>query len=91
VKTLIELQEINLSEFVNWNYQKFAAESFTQEGYGYAVSYCIVLFLMQKDENRAIEIIRHLVGAASSTEIFDKYYSGGFAQFEVDFIEKYKN
>ncbi|MDR0230696.1 MAG: hypothetical protein LBI82_01065 [Dysgonamonadaceae bacterium] len=87
VKTLIELREINLAEFVNWDYRKFATESFTQEGYGYAISYCMVLFLMQQqDETQTFTIFRDLIGTKSTINVFDNYYKGGFVQFEKDFI-----
>jgi uncharacterized protein YjaZ len=86
VKTLIELKDLNLSEFVDWNYQTFSQKSFTEEGYGYAVGYCMVLFLMQQNESEAISIFSNLIGARSTTEVFDRHYAGGFAQFERDFI-----
>jgi hypothetical protein len=87
VKTLIEIKDIDLSEFVNWNYQKFSAESFSQEGYGYAVGYCMVLFLMQYDEDKSITIFRNLIGEQTTVEVFNDHYTGGFAQFEKDFME----
>jgi hypothetical protein len=87
VKTLIELQDLNLSEFVTWSYQKFSAESFTQEGYGYAVGYCMTLFLMQHDEDKAITIFRNLIGEQATVAVFNDYYPGGFAQLEKDFME----
>jgi len=93
LKTLIELKDLDLSDFVTWNYQKFSIESFTQEGYGYAVAYCMTLFLMQHDENNAITIFRNLTGEQDSKSTFDKYYPGGFEQFEKEFMEywsKYK-
>ena len=90
VKTLIQLKEINLTEFVNWDYQKFSKESFTQEGYGYAIGYCMVLFLMQQDENELFEIFRNHVNEQSTIEVFDKYYTGGFSKFEKDFLEHFR-
>ena len=86
VKTLIALEDINLAEFVVLNYQNFSKESFTQEGYGYAIGYCMVLFLMQQCENMAFAIFRNLVGENSTIGVFDKYYLGGFQKFEKDFI-----
>jgi uncharacterized protein YjaZ len=85
VKTLVELKDLNLSEFVNWNYQMFSQKSFTQEGYGYAVGYCMVLFLMQQKKEQVITIFSNLIGAYSTVEVFDRHYTGGFAQFEKDF------
>lgn len=90
VKTLIELQDINLTEFVKWNYQKFSAESFTQEAYGYAISYCMVHLLMQQSEDLAFNIFRNLVNEYSTSTVFDEYYSGGFSQFEKDFMEYFR-
>jgi hypothetical protein len=47
----------------------------------------MVLFLMrQQGEERAFTIFRNLIGATSTIDVFDKYYEGGFAQFEKDFI-----
>jgi len=86
VKTLIDLRDLNLAEFVNWSYQKFSTESFAQEGYGYAVAYCMTLFLMQQGEDKAFAIFRNLLDARSTIEVFDKHYLGGFSQFETDFI-----
>jgi hypothetical protein len=87
VKTLIELKDLDLSEFVKWNYQKFVVESFSQEGYGYAVGYCMTLFLMQHDEDKAMTIFRNLIGEQTAIDVFNDCYPGGFAQFEKDFIE----
>jgi hypothetical protein len=78
VKTLIELKDLDLSDFITWNYQKFSVESFSQEGNGYAIGYCMVLFLMQRDEDNAITIFRNLIGEQTSKEIFDNSYTGGF-------------
>ncbi|MCL2682810.1 MAG: hypothetical protein FWE63_04915 [Bacteroidales bacterium] len=86
VKTLIALEDINLVEFVNWDYQKFSKESFAQDGYGYAIGYCMVLFMMKQCENKTFTIFRNLINEYSTIEVFDKYYSGGFSQFEKDFI-----
>ncbi|MDR0414436.1 MAG: DUF1570 domain-containing protein [Prevotellaceae bacterium] len=87
VKTLIELKDLNLSELIAWNYQKFSTESFAMEGYGYATGYCMTLFLMQRDEDSAIAIFRNLVGERTTVEVFDEFYAGGFGQFEKDFTE----
>jgi len=88
VKTLIELHDLDIVGFVSWNHQKFTRESFSQEGYGYAVGYCMTLFLMNKDEKSAYSLFRSLIeDDMSTTEVFDKYYNGGFSQFEKDFIK----
>lgn len=90
VLTLIELKDLNLRDFVNWDYKRFSSESFSQEGYGYAVGYCTVAFLMRHDEEQAIQLFRHLVGYQTTEEIFDQYYTGGFRQFEEDFLKYWK-
>jgi hypothetical protein len=87
VKTLIELREVDLAEFVKWDYSKFAKESFSQENFGYAIGYCMVLLLMrQQNEAQVFTIFRNLIGTTSTIDVFDKYYEGGFAKFEKDFI-----
>lgn len=87
VKTLIELKDLDLADFVTWDYRKFSVESFSQENNGYAIGYCIVFFLMQYDEENAIIIFRNLFGKQTSKAVFDNCYPGGFAQFEKDFME----
>ena len=89
VKTLIALKDIDLTEFVKWDYQKFSTESFTQESYGYAIGYCMVLFLMQQSEDKAFDIFRNLFNEDSTIEVFDEYYSGGFSKFEKDFMVRF--
>jgi hypothetical protein len=85
LKTLVKLKNLNLAEFVNWNYQRFSTESFSNEGSGCAVGYCMVLFLMQQ-EDTSFQIFRNLIGGHSTVEILNKCYSGGFAHFEKDFF-----
>jgi len=90
VLTLIELKDLNLREFVSWDYRRFSTESFSQEGYGYAVGYCMVNYLLQLDEELAFTIFRNLIGTQSTEEVFDQYYTGGFRQFEEDFMKYWK-
>jgi len=90
VSTLIELRDLDLADVVNWDHPKFTKESFSQDAYGYAVGYCIVLFLMSKDAKFAFSLFRSLIEEnISTTEVVDKYYKGGVSQFEKDFIKFY--
>ena len=92
VKTLIELRDLDLVGFVNWEHPKFTKESFSQEGYGYAVGYCMTLFLINKNEKDTYSLFRSLIEENEpATEIFDSCYNGGFSKFEKDFIENYSN
>ena len=90
VLTLIELKDLNLHDFVSWDYRRFSSESFSQEGYGYAVGYCMVYFLLQLNEEKAFTIFRNLIGTQSTEEVFNQYYAGGFRQFEEDFMNYWK-
>ena len=88
VKTLIELRDFDFADFVNLDQEKFYNKSLSQEGYGYAVGYCMVLFLLNKDEQAAFSLFRSLIEELKpTTEIFDEYYIGGFSKFEKDFID----
>lgn len=89
VKTLLELRDINLKEFINWNYKKFYDISFSNEAYGYAVSYCIVKYLLTEKENVAHNMIKEIAKSTSSEEAFKLHYPGGIEQFEQDFIAYY--
>jgi hypothetical protein len=39
-----------------------------------------------QDEAQVFAIFRNLIGSKSTVEVFDKYYTGGFSQFEKDFF-----
>lgn len=86
VKTIIELKDLNFKEFVNWSYQKFYEESFSQEAYGYAIGYSMVFFFLQKGEDSAFVIFRNLKDIYSTIEVLDEFYPKGSVQFEKDFI-----
>ncbi len=89
VKTMIELNDIDLKDYVTWSHKKFTDASFTRESYGYAISYCIIYFLFQKDQETAYQIIREIGEKTGTKEAFDLHYPGEFDQFEKEFIEYY--
>jgi hypothetical protein len=91
VKTLIELKDLDLQDFILWSNDKFSKMSFSNEGYGYAIGYCMTLLLLKKDENLLINILRELNRKKTSKETFDSCYEGGFDRFEKDFLEHYSN
>jgi len=86
VKTMLELKDFNLRDFIDWSYEKFRDISFTQDSYGYALAYCIVAFLMQNEETM-IAVINHIYKGKSSYEALDSVYKGGFEAFEQDLIQ----
>ena len=90
VKTLIELRDFDFADFATWDYERFSRESLTQEHFGYAVGYCMVFFLINKDEKTAYSFFNALLKENTPTiEFFDENYTGGFSQFEKDFIKYY--
>ncbi len=86
VKTMLELKDINLRDFLDWSYQKFYDTSFSHDDYGYALSHSMVFFLMQNKETM-MAVINHIYNGKSSYEALDSVYEGGFAAFERDFIK----
>jgi len=89
LKTMIEMKDINLQDFITWKTAKFNQASSTQDGYGYAIAHCMISYLSQKNENLTINIIQAIMQNKSSEEAFDTCYTGGFSQFEKDFIACY--
>ena len=89
IKTMIELRDIDLQDFLAWDYEKFGKMSFANDSYGYAIAYGVVLFLMNKSENLTINIIREVGKNNNSVQAFDTCYAGGFGQFEKDFMAYY--
>jgi len=89
VKTMIELKDIDLKDFISWDHQKFYHISFTQDSYGYALAYCMTSLLMQH-ETTMIAVINNIYKGKSSYEALDNSYEGGFAVFEKDFMRIFK-
>ncbi|MBD8387811.1 DUF1570 domain-containing protein [Dysgonomonas sp. BGC7] len=87
VKTMIDLRDIDLNDFLSWNRNKFYERSFSHESYGYALGYSIVQYLMQKDEKSVVSLIREIKNGKDSKEAIDIVYEGGFSSFEKDFME----
>ena len=86
VKTMIDLRDMDLKDFVGWDSRKFYKKSFSQEGYGYALGYSIVQYLMQKDEDLVIRILREINSGKKAEEAIAAVYDGGFSKFESDFV-----
>lgn len=86
VKTMIDLNDINLTDFITWNRNQFYKKSFSHDSYGYALGYSIIYFLMQKDKETVINLIRNITEGASSHDALNKLYDGGFSNFEKDFF-----
>jgi len=89
VKTMIDTRDIDLKDFLNWDRAKFYKVSFSQDGYGYALGYSIVRFLMNQDENLVIGLIREISEGKKPIESIEAVYNGGFYQFEQDFLNNY--
>lgn len=87
VKTMIDTNDIDTADFVEWDRNRFYKKSFSHENYGYALGYAIVQYLMQKDENIVANLIRQIKAGKKSTEAFDSVYEGGFSQFNSDFLK----
>jgi len=89
IKTMIELRDIDLQDFVAWDYGKFGKMSFANDSYGYAIAYGMTLFLINKNENLTMNIIREIGKNNNTIQAFDTCYIGGFEQFEKDFLAYY--
>ena len=90
VKTLIEIGDLDLKDFLTWDNAKFGKVSFSQDGYGYAVAYCMISLLFKNNEAALYGIIREVTGGKSSLAAFDTCYPGGFSVFEKEFLAAYK-
>lgn len=89
VKTLIEINDLDLKDFIAWDQSKFRQASFSQDGYGYAVAYCMISLLFKNNEEALLGIIRELAAGTSSAAAFDACYPGGLETFEKEFIAAY--
>ena len=91
IKTMIELRDIDLQDFVTWDHGKFGKMSFSNDNYGYAIAYGIIFFLMNESKDVTMNLIREIGKNQSTADAFDICYTGGFVQFEKDFIAYYSN
>ncbi|NDW08500.1 DUF1570 domain-containing protein [Dysgonomonas sp. 520] len=86
VKTMIKNRDIDLKNFINWDRQRFYKMSFAHDGYGYALGYSIVLFLMEQHKDMVPDYMGKMASEKDSAITFDQLYGGGFGQFEKDFL-----
>lgn len=86
VKTMIDLNDIDLFDFISWNRNKFYKKSFSHDSYGYALAYSIIYFLMKDNEETVINLIRKISEGNDSYTSIDRIYDGGFCKFEKDFF-----
>jgi protein-tyrosine phosphatase len=89
IKTLIAHKDVDIADFITWNLAKFK-RMVSYNSYGYVVAYCMIYFLMQKDENILIGMMRDMRNGQSSALAFDLHYPGGLLQFEKDFFAYFK-
>jgi hypothetical protein len=86
IKTMIEIKDIDLKDFLTLKRPEFQKKHRTNENYAYVLSHSIVYFLIEKDFNQFKQMVLKIKDGSSSYDAVDSTYSGGFAQFETDFI-----
>lgn len=91
IKTMIQIRDIDLSDFLSWTTKEFMLKQKTNDNYAYMLSHGIVYFLINKDFEQFKQLVLKIKNGSSSKEAFDASYSGGFKQFETDFTTYYTN
>lgn len=91
VKTAIETGELNLKEFIGFNKKTLYKSQRQNNHYAYSLSHYITYFLMQNHKDFFIQMIKDVENGATSFEVFEQLYPGGFAQFEKDFMNYVEN
>lgn len=89
IKTMIEIKEIDLKKHIALSYHDFMKRQITDENYSYTLSHGIVYFLIEKDFEQFKTIVLKIKDGSSSYDAIQETYSGGFVQFERDFIAYY--
>ena len=91
IKTMIELKEINLKNFITLDWQNFWRSSVTNDAYSYKLAHAIVYFLVENHLEYFQQIFSKVKDGTTSFDAIENIYQGGFEQFEKDFFEFYKN
>jgi len=86
LKTMLELKEYDLKDFIDWDAEKLHSTSILNNWHVFALAYGMVSFLMQNEETM-IAVINHIYKGKSSYEALDNAYKGGFATFEKEFVQ----
>lgn len=85
IKTMIELKDLKLKEYISWRTDDFVKEQITNENYSYTLAHAIVYFLLQKDFDQFKAMTSLIKNGEPSFEAINTSYKGGFGQFEADF------
>jgi hypothetical protein len=85
IKTMIELKDLKLKEYISWRTEDFVKEQITNENYSYTLAHAIVYFLLQKDFDQFKAMTSLIKNGEPSFEAINTSYKGGFGQFEADF------
>lgn len=86
VKTMIDTHDLDLSDFMVWNHQKFNTMSFSHDSYGYALGHSLVWFMMEKEPHLMVTYMQALENNTLGQEAIETLYEGGFKKFEQDFV-----
>ncbi|MDR1679574.1 MAG: DUF1570 domain-containing protein [Prevotellaceae bacterium] len=89
IKSMIDLKEIDLQDFILMKSKDFWKETITNESYPYRISHGIVYFLIEKDSEQFKQIVLKIKNGSASYDTINETYAGGFTQFEKDFIKYY--
>lgn len=90
VKTMIDINDIDLVNFISWDRDLFYKKSFSHESYGYALGYGIISFFIKKDETAVINLIHQILNGENCYNAIDNLYEGGFENFKKDFFQYIK-
>ncbi len=90
IKSLLEMKEINLKEFISSKGKDFFKESVTNENYSYKVAHAIVYFLIINDSAQFKQMIIAIKNGTPSYDAINTTYTGGFSQFETDFVAYFR-
>lgn len=88
LKSMIEMKDLNLEEFISSKNKEFLKQQLTDESSAYALSHALVYFLIEKDFSKFKELVRSIKAGQSSYEAINSNYLGGFSAFNIDF-QKY--
>jgi hypothetical protein len=86
IKTLIKQKNIDLRNFITFNYNSFSKRQHVDKNDIYVLAHGMVYFLIEKDFEQFKAMVLEIKNGNSSFDAINAIYPGGFARFEADFM-----
>ena len=90
IKTMIESNDLDLKNIMELDHRSFMKKQRISEGLAYTIAHGMVYFLAERNFEQFKAMMLEIKNGKPSFDALDTTYSGGFAQFETDFMTYFR-